>query len=86
MTLTTGGTFSTAMFRGLLVALGAGAAAALGAWAGTDDLKPIVLAFGFSFLGALGIRGGVEGKIDSDRQRSGEVVKSDVQEGPAGKP
>jgi zinc transporter ZupT len=86
MTLTTGGTFATALFRGALVALGSGLFAALGTYAGTDEAKPIVLSFGFAFLAALGIRGGVEGAIDHARQEGGKVVESDVQAGESGTP
>ena len=85
MTLTAGGTFATAMLRGFLVALGSGLFAALGVYATTDDTKPIVVAFGFAFLGALGIRGGVEGLVDAGRQRSGDVVPADVQAGSRGR-
>jgi len=39
-----------------------------------------------SFLGALGVRGGLEGVADSSRQKSGAVLPSDVQPGAEGHP
>ena len=86
MTYTAGGTFTTALLRALVAGLIAAATAALGAYAGTDEVKPIVLAAGGAFLGCAAVRGLVEGAIDSGRQKSGDVVKADVQPGNSGTP
>lgn len=82
MTLTAGGTFSTALFRALIVGLVAGATSALGVYAASDDWKPVIVAFASAFLGSAAVRGLAEGAIDSGRQKAGNVEPSDVQ--PAG--
>jgi hypothetical protein len=74
-----GSTTATAWLRGFYVAIVAGLGAALPIFATTDEWKPIVVGFGGAFLGALGVRAALEGKVDSDRQKAGEVKASDVQ-------
>lgn len=74
-----GSTMGTALLRGLYVAFVAGGLAFLTAWQQTDDAKGSAITGGIAFLGALGIRGGLEGTLDAGRQRAGDVKASDVQ-------
>lgn len=74
-----GSTAGTALLRGFYVALLAGIGAALPVYATVDDTKPIVVAFAGAFIAALGFRGAIEGKVDGDRQKAGDVKASDVQ-------
>lgn len=79
VTLTAGGTFTTALLRALIVGLVSGATAALGVYAASDEIKPVVIAFAGGFLGSAAVRGLAEGAIDSGRQKTGEVTAADVQ-------
>jgi hypothetical protein len=83
--MNTSGTFSTAMLRGLYVAIVAGAIAGLTVYQQTNNGHNALITGVLSFLGALGVRGGIEGAVDSSRQSAGAVSSSDVQPAGSGK-
>lgn len=68
-----------ALQRALLTALPAALLAALGVYATSDDIKPMVIAFLTTFLTVMTGRGLAEGVYDQRRQTQGAVHDSDVQ-------
>jgi len=82
----TNSTFSTALLRGLYVAVVVGLIAGLTVYQQSNNGRNAIITGALSFLGALGVRGGLEGSVDSKRQSAGNVSNSDVQPGAAGKP
>lgn len=86
MTLTAGGTFSTALLRSIIGGVVIGFTAAISVYATTDELKPVVIAFASAFLGSAAVRGLAEGKYDENRQKNGDVKAADVQPVGSGKP
>jgi len=80
-----GGTFSTALLRGFYVAVVVGLIAGLTVLQQSNDARNAIITGALSFLGALGVRGGLEGAADSSRQKSGDVISSDVQPKGSGK-
>lgn len=83
--LNTGSTLGTAVLRGIYVAVVAGLIAGITTYQTTDDEKAAILTGALAFLGALGVRGGIEGIADTSRQEKGKVLTSDVQPDGAGK-
>ena len=77
--MNTNSTLTTALLRGLYVAVVAGAIAGLTVYQQTNNGHNAVITGLLSFLGALGVRGGLEGAVDSSRQSAGNVKASDVQ-------
>jgi hypothetical protein len=84
--LNTSSTFSTALLRGIYVALVSGAIAGLTLYQQTDDEKAAVITGILTALSALAMRGGLEGVVDNNRQKEGDVKTSDVQGIPPGQP
>jgi len=82
----TNSTFSTALLRGLYVAVVVGLIAGLTVLQQSANTRNAIITGLLSFLGALGVRGGIEGVSDSARQKSGNVSNSDVQPGSGGNP
>jgi small basic protein len=82
--MNTGSTFTTAIIRGLYVAIVTGLIAGLTVYQQTDDEKEAAIVGILAALGALGVRGGLEGFYDSTRQAAGDVKASDVQPTNAG--
>ena len=80
------GTFTTALLRGLYVAIVAGAIAGLTAYQQNDDEKAAIITGLMAFFGALAMRGGLEGVVDNGRQKRADVKPSDVQGVPPGDP
>lgn len=74
---------TTAMLRGLYLALGTAAAAWLTCYATTDDVKASSITAGIVGLGALGFRSGGEGLYDRHRDQTGDAKSSDVGQPPA---
>ncbi len=79
--MNTSSTFTTAMLRGLYLAIGAGLSAGLTAYATSDDERAAILTGLITALAALGFRGGVEGGFDARRQANDNVKPSDVNGG-----
>jgi hypothetical protein len=77
----TGSTFSTALLRGLYTAIVVGLIAALTVYqnGGYLNEQEAVVTGLLAALGALGVRGVVEGTYDATRQGAGDVKPSDVQ-------
>ena len=77
--MNTGSTFTTAIIRGLYVAIVTGLLAGLTALQlGQSDRDAVITGL-VAGLTALGVRGGVEGAYDGARQAAGDVKASDVQ-------
>lgn len=72
-------TILTALLRGLYVAIVAGLVSGLTVLQTTDDNRAAVITGLLAGLGALTVRGGVEGIADANRQHDGEVKPGDVQ-------
>lgn len=77
-TMNSGGALQTAILRGFYQALGSGTLVFLITWGTTDQLKGPIIGGCVAALGALGFRGGVEGSLDAQRQKNGDVKPSDV--------
>lgn len=75
----TNSTFSTALLRGLYVAVVVGLIAGLTVLQQSSDTRNAIITGLLSFLGALGVRAGIEGTVDAARQGNGQVSPSDVQ-------
>ncbi len=84
--MNTSSTFTTALLRGFYVAVVVGLIAALTVYQQSNSAHNAVITGALSFLGALGVRGGVEGAADSSRQKIGDVHPSDVQATGSGHP
>jgi hypothetical protein len=84
--MNTNSTLTTALLRGLYVAVVVGLIAGLTVYQQSTDGRNAIITGALSFLGALGVRGGIEGTVDSARQASNNVSPSDVQATTAGKP
>ena len=84
--MNTSSTLTTAILRGLYVAVVTGLIAGLTAYQQTDQAKASIITGSLAFLGALGVRGAFEGMIDSARQANGNVSPSDVQPSGSGNP
>lgn len=76
--MNTNNPITTAILRGLYLAVGSGLAVFLSVMQTTDDTKAAAIAGGLSALFALGFRGGVEGTFDQHRNAIGDVKGSDV--------
>ncbi len=76
--MNTSSTMTTAMMRGVYIALGSGLTAGLVAMQqGVDDRGSLIIGL-LSGLVALGFRGGGEGVYDTQRDNAGDVRGSDV--------
>lgn len=78
-----GSTLGTAILRGIYMAIGAAAGAAVPVYAVVDTppWKPVIVAAAGAALVALGFRAGGEGLYDAERQRNDDVKASDVKVG-----
>lgn len=79
--MNTSSTFTTAIVRGLYVAVLTGLIAGIAFYqqSGNTDEKGAIITGVAAGLGALAVRGGVEGFYDTSRQAAGNVKSSDVQ-------
>jgi hypothetical protein len=82
----TGSTFSTAILRGFYVAVVSGLIAGLTLYMTDSDGRKAILSGLLTGLGALGVRGGIEGGYDATRQANNKVNTADVQGVPPGQP
>jgi LytS/YehU family sensor histidine kinase len=76
--MNTSSTFTTAILRGVYVAVVVGLIAGLSAYKVDHQTTSDIITGLLAGLGALGIRGGVEGVVDANRQAKGAVSPSDV--------
>lgn len=76
--LNDGSTQGTAILRGAYLAIGSFCFGFFPAWAATDDLKAPLIAGVMTALWAMGFRGGIEGRSDTQRDRRGQVLPGDV--------
>lgn len=72
-----GSTGMTVVMRSLLNAIGSGVLSFLTTIQVTDNTQDALIVGAITALGALGIRGGIEGGSDIARDRAGTVLASD---------
>ena len=64
--------WATAAARALVGALITGGLSFFAMWSQTDELKQLVIAFATPALGYLGVRFGIEGAVDTRKERKGK--------------